>query len=97
MTPTLIINPIDDQIFAAYAHVLVEHGALSVAELERRLRTIYPRATVHPRDLSGESMSIWYVYREGHWTPRGGDPQVEENEVHAGPARRSPSDGRINP
>ena len=96
MNPTLIINPIDDQIFAVYARVLVEHGARSVVELERRLRTIYPLATVHPRDLSGESVPIWYVYRDGHWTPRGGSPQIEE-EVNAGSTRRSPSDRGINP
>ena len=97
MRPALIINPIDDEIFAAYAHLLVDHGASSVDALERRLRTVYPPATVHPRELSGESASVWYVYRDGHWTPRGAGPLIEEDEVDAGSGRRSSGDRGINP
>jgi hypothetical protein len=97
MKPTLIINPADDEIFGAYAHLLVEHGALSVDALERRLRTVYPRATVHFRDLSGEDMSVWYVYRDGHWTPRGVGQREEEDREHAESTRRSSSNRGIDP
>jgi hypothetical protein len=96
MRPTLIINPTDDVIFGAYAHLLLEHGAVSVVELERRLHTVYPRATVHSRDLSGEPLPIWYVYRDGHWTRPGGGRLNEESQVHAGPRGRSPSDRGIH-
>jgi hypothetical protein len=69
MPPTLIVNPTDDDVFAEYAQTLVDHGAASTDELERRLREEYPRASVHARDLAGESATIWYVYREGRWIP----------------------------
>jgi hypothetical protein len=97
MQATLITNPADDRIFSAYAQTLLEHGAQTIVELERRLRTIYPHATIHSRDLSGESTPVWYVYRDGHWTPRGGDPLNEETGTHAGPTRRSASDRGIDP
>jgi len=67
MRPTLIVNPANDGVFGAFAEILVDHGVVSIAELERRLRSIYPRAVVHARDLSGESGRLWYVYRDGHW------------------------------
>lgn len=67
MRPTLIVNPTDDVVFADFAQLLVDHGAASTGELERRLRDEYPRATVHARELVGESAVIWYVYREGRW------------------------------
>ena len=97
MRPTLIINPADDDIFAAYARMLLDHGAPSVVQLESRLRTVYPDATVHFRDLSGESTLIWYVYRDGHWTPPGGRRLDEENPAHAGLTRRSAGDRGIDP
>jgi len=37
--------------------------------LEQRLRERYPKATVHVRSLSNEPSIVWYVYRDGHWTP----------------------------
>jgi hypothetical protein len=36
-------------------------------ELEAMLRDSYPRAVVRPRALSGETLVVWYVYRDGHW------------------------------
>lgn len=73
--PTLIVNPIGDQVFAEFAAALVEHGALSTTDLERRLRTVYPSATVHRRELVGEAVLIWYVYRDGRWVdPRAPSP-----------------------
>ena len=67
MRLTLILNPATDRQFAAFAQQQVDEGALSVDELEGRLRVRYPRAAVHARVLSGELSTIWYVYRDGHW------------------------------
>ena len=39
------------------------------AELQAALRDRYPRAVVRSRDLSGETTSVWYVYRDGRWSP----------------------------
>ena len=65
--PLLVVNPADDDVFGGYAQVLVNHGASSTQELERRLRPLYTRAVVHARQLSSEPLVIWYVYREGRW------------------------------
>ena len=32
-----------------------------------RLAVDYPAVTVHRRELSGEPLEVWYVYRDGHW------------------------------
>ena len=47
--------------------MLVNHGASTTGELERRLRPLYARAVVHARELSSEPFVIWYVYRDGQW------------------------------
>jgi hypothetical protein len=70
MNPTLVVSPSTDEIFAEYAELALERGVNSTTDLERRLRTAYPRAVVHARELSGEQIVIWYVYRDGHWTGR---------------------------
>jgi len=44
----------------------VRADAAPPAELERRLRRIFPRVIVRERKLSGEP-SAWYVYRDGGW------------------------------
>jgi len=44
----------------------VRADAATPAELERRLRRIFPRVIVRERKLSGEP-SAWYVYRDGGW------------------------------
>lgn len=84
MRPTLIVNPTDDAVFADFAQTLVDHGAVSTGDLERRLREEYPRATVHARELVGESAVIWYVYREGRWIvshPVGEELEAEERDA----------------
>jgi hypothetical protein len=84
MRPTLIVNPTDDLVFAEFAQTLVDHGADSTAGLERRLRDEYPRATVHARELAGESAVIWYVYREGRWImshPAGEELEATERDA----------------
>ena len=69
MRPTLILNPADDEGFSAAARAIADEGISNPAELERRLRLAYPRATVHARELAAEPILIWYVYREGRWVP----------------------------
>ena len=68
MRPTLVINPMTDRAFVALAEELVEGGVATTEALESALRVRYPRAAVHARDLAGEPITIWYVYRDGHWT-----------------------------
>ena len=68
MRPTLIVNPVTDRVFASVAERHVDDGVRSVEVLEARLRRDYPRAVVHARELSSEAVTIWYVYRDGHWT-----------------------------
>jgi hypothetical protein len=95
MKPTLVVNPAGDDVFAAFAEVLV-HDAMSTAELERRLHAVYPRAAVHARELAGESIIVWYVYRDGHWVlPRpgtGSGARANDARYREG----SPSDRRID-
>ena len=67
LAPTLFINPAGDSDFSRLAHKLVAHGAASPAELQRQLRSSYPRAVARARDLTGDRIAKWYVYREGHW------------------------------
>jgi hypothetical protein len=51
---------------------------------------LYPRAAVHARDLAGELIPVWYVYRDGHWTdPRLGRSLTEDEVRNAGRPRRS--------
>jgi hypothetical protein len=67
--PVLILNPRDDADFMDVAQGFVDRGAAGPEDLQRLLRTRYPRAAVRPRDLSSEQTSVWYVYRDGHWVP----------------------------
>jgi hypothetical protein len=86
VNPILVVNPPNDDVFGAFAQVLVDHGASSIGELERRLRPIYSKAVVHARELSSEPFVIWYVYRDGHWV--GARAEAEQsgepaNDVHS--------------
>lgn len=67
--PTLVTNPVEDTAFAALARSLVGDGASTPEELEAMLRLRYPNAVVRRRELASEAIEIWYVYRDGHWTP----------------------------
>ncbi len=66
MRPMLIVNPASDRAFRELAE-----SALSPSDdpqaLQDRLREHYPKAVVRARDLSGEEVVVWYVYREGRW------------------------------
>ena len=70
MRPTLLLNPRCYPSFAAMAGFLLD-GASAPSDLQRGLRATYPEAAVHPRTLSGEAASVWYVYRDGHWVSGG--------------------------
>jgi hypothetical protein len=65
--PTLVLNPSDDDEFRSSAEELVESGIVEPNLLEERLRRRWPSALVRPRELVGEHIQIWYVYRDGHW------------------------------
>lgn len=69
MSPTLVLNPRRDTDFVTLAEAIVSKGIDSPGELQERLRQHYPRVVVRARELSGESFTIWYVYRDGHWIP----------------------------
>src|ERR1044072_3687456 len=72
MRPTLVTNPADDEAFAPVAARFVADGIEGIDEFERRLRTVYPKSAVHARLLSGETLVVWYVYRDGRWVSAGG-------------------------
>jgi hypothetical protein len=67
--PFLVVNPATDQAFREFAEqaaVGLEHAAQPAA-LQGKLRARYPRAVARARDLHGEALRVWYVYREGYW------------------------------
>ena len=62
------VNPRNDVDFA----MLVDRLAASAEgpeELEQALRATYPNAVVRVRGLDGDRIAIWYVYRDGSWSP----------------------------
>jgi hypothetical protein len=80
MKPILVANPADDGVFAARALEHLKNGATTIGELERRIRTTYPRAAVHARELAAEGVVIWYVYREGRWLAA--PPAAQRSDKH---------------
>lgn len=69
------MNPNSDATFTATVERLARDAATS-NELQAALRQLYPRALVRERSLSGESLALWYVYREGRWV----SPTMEGDE-----------------
>jgi DNA-binding transcriptional LysR family regulator len=67
--PVLVLNPRMDRQFVAAADGIVDDGVVAAGELQARLRLRWPDAVVRPRGLSGEQPTMWYVYRDGRWTP----------------------------
>lgn len=65
--PVLVINPRDDERFAALCSELILDGVATPGALEAALRQHYVDAVVRPRELSSESTDVWYVYRDGRW------------------------------
>ena len=64
--PTLIMSPVADGDFTRFAESELDVSA-TPEQLQAVLRTRYPEAVVRARDLSGERILAWYVYRDGHW------------------------------
>jgi hypothetical protein len=71
MAPLLIINPASDTGFVRFCHEALADDAISPPRLQAALRLRYPEALVRPRELSGESIIVWYVYRDGRWVSSG--------------------------
>ena len=69
--PDLIVNPMHDAVFGEHARRLAAVSDDPEA-LQARLRQHYPDAVVRRRELSGEPFEMWYVYRDGHWSPAEG-------------------------
>lgn len=69
--PVLVLNPRHDQAFVDTAQSLLEHDTPSHEALQNSLRQTYPNAVVRARDLSGETIVAWYVFREGYWINSG--------------------------
>lgn len=69
--PTVFANPRDDAAFQRMVESLVPFTQ-DPSELQRMLRSTYPSAVVRARDLSSEWETVWYAYRDGHWTPADG-------------------------
>src|SRR5690349_1596733 len=64
--------PSDDPAFGEHVRRLSERFPdAGAAELEVRLRQLFPRAAVRARGLSSEP-EVWYVYRDGAWRPPSG-------------------------
>lgn len=73
LRPILLVNPRTDSEFATMARELLDTSPEDdPVALEQRLRERYPEASVHVRSLSNEPSIVWYLYRDGHWTPTDG-------------------------
>jgi hypothetical protein len=96
MRPTLVVNPAADRVFSEFARMIVDHGATSIHELERRLTGVYPQAVVHARELVDEPILVWYVYRDGHWVDTRTVAEPGAREHNARPTRGSSSDRGID-
>jgi hypothetical protein len=68
--PVIVLNPRDDPAFAALVGACMDAGVTSASAMQDELRQRYPDAVVRERGLSHEP-TVWYVYRDGAWTPTG--------------------------
>lgn len=70
MRKTIICNPASD---ADFGRLVEQHARRSAtpAELEARLRDLYPGARVVEGIANGFGAVRWYAYREGHWVSSG--------------------------
>ncbi|HEX9044703.1 MAG TPA: hypothetical protein VF802_06720 [Candidatus Limnocylindrales bacterium] len=65
----VVTIPSTDLLFARLvAQVDGSLGLESPRRLALHLRALFPRLVVHRRDLSGESVETWYVFRDGRLT-----------------------------
>ncbi|CAN5764768.1 hypothetical protein BH24CHL8_BH24CHL8_04600 [soil metagenome] len=70
-SPTVIINPRDDLGFTELVEQALRSGVDVPTALEWKLRERHPKAVVRRRELAGEQVDVWYVYREGRWVSGG--------------------------
>jgi hypothetical protein len=73
--PTIVANPAGDRDFDARVEDALRAGARRPIDLELALRAAYPNVVVRRREISGESIEVWYVYRDGHWVAKEADAQ----------------------
>ena len=72
MRPVLVVNPRTDPLFVEFVREQLDRRlADEPATFQSRLRERYPEAVVRARELANEPTVVWYVYRDGHWTPAG--------------------------
>jgi hypothetical protein len=95
--PVLVINPVDDHAFAAATQQLLDEGILELDEFSDRLRVTYPDAAAHPREIAGEPILIWYVYREGRWVDPAAHSLAGASSTHDESARRPEGDRAVDP
>ena len=69
MRPLLIVNPRSDVQFVQLVAELTADALTELADVQTRLRQQYPSAIVRRRELSSEATEMWYVYRDGRWSP----------------------------
>ena len=69
MRPILILNPRSHARFGEFVSELMAGAVGEPSELQAGLRAEFPDAIVRRRELSSESTEVWYVYRDGRWTP----------------------------
>ena len=67
--PILIVNPRSDTRFRQRVAELIGDAETEPSDLQANLRAEFPDAIVRRRELSSESTEVWYVYRDGRWTP----------------------------
>jgi hypothetical protein len=67
--PILILNPHSDAQFVALISELMADPLDQPSALQAGLRVRFPDAVVRRRELSSEPTEVWYVYRDGRWTP----------------------------
>ena len=67
--PLLIVNPRSDVRFMQQVAELTGDAETDPAALQSRLRAEFPNTVVRRRELSSESTEMWYVYRDGRWSP----------------------------
>ena len=69
LRPILVINPRTDASFVDFVREQVEaHPDDDPLALEGHLRERHPLVAVRVRMLANEPTTVWYVYRDGHWT-----------------------------
>jgi PAS domain S-box-containing protein len=82
----LLCFPHVDDVFGAWADRLLldmGDGAVDPARFEEALRATFPAAVVRPREpiASLGAEHVWYVYRDGRYSPYADDPWWERADA----------------